>query len=88
MFRRSCLEDVGPWDEEFIMFRASGETIYKFRTMVEDAEDQRHAIAHLNEMSGPVFKAYSGRTRRNSGIPSGICRYCDGVVPVSHDYPL
>lgn len=31
-------------------------TLYKFRTMVEDAEDQRQAIAHLNEMSGPVFK--------------------------------
>lgn len=31
-------------------------TLYKFRTMVEDAESQRHAIAHLNEMSGPVFK--------------------------------
>lgn len=31
-------------------------TLYKFRTMVEDAEDQRHRIAHLNEMSGPVFK--------------------------------
>jgi lipopolysaccharide/colanic/teichoic acid biosynthesis glycosyltransferase len=31
-------------------------TLYKFRTMVEDAENQRHQIAHLNEMSGPVFK--------------------------------
>jgi exopolysaccharide biosynthesis polyprenyl glycosylphosphotransferase len=31
-------------------------TLYKFRTMVEDAENQRHEIAHLNEMSGPVFK--------------------------------
>lgn len=31
-------------------------TLYKFRTMVEDAENQRQAIAHLNEMSGPVFK--------------------------------
>ena len=31
-------------------------TLYKFRTMVEDAESQRQSIAHLNEMSGPVFK--------------------------------
>jgi exopolysaccharide biosynthesis polyprenyl glycosylphosphotransferase len=29
---------------------------YKFRTMVEDAEDQRAALVHLNEMRGPVFK--------------------------------
>lgn len=29
---------------------------YKFRTMVEDAEDQKAALEHLNEMHGPVFK--------------------------------
>jgi exopolysaccharide biosynthesis polyprenyl glycosylphosphotransferase len=29
---------------------------YKFRTMVEDAEDQRASLVHLNEMRGPVFK--------------------------------
>jgi exopolysaccharide biosynthesis polyprenyl glycosylphosphotransferase len=29
---------------------------YKFRTMVEDAEARKAALAHLNEMSGPVFK--------------------------------
>ena len=31
--------------------------MYKFRTMVEDAEHIRDRVAHLNEMSGPVFKA-------------------------------
>jgi exopolysaccharide biosynthesis polyprenyl glycosylphosphotransferase len=31
--------------------------MYKFRTMVEGAEDIRDQVAHLNEMSGPVFKA-------------------------------
>ncbi len=31
-------------------------TLYKFRTMVEDAERIRDEIAHLNEMTGPVFK--------------------------------
>jgi exopolysaccharide biosynthesis polyprenyl glycosylphosphotransferase len=29
---------------------------YKFRTMVADAEDRKAELAHLNEMSGPVFK--------------------------------
>ncbi len=32
-------------------------TCYKFRTMVPDAEALRHEVAHLNIMSGPVFKA-------------------------------
>ena len=31
-------------------------TMYKFRTMVPDAEKIQEEILHLNEMSGPVFK--------------------------------
>ncbi len=30
--------------------------LIKFRTMVSDAERIRHELAHLNEMSGPMFK--------------------------------
>jgi exopolysaccharide biosynthesis polyprenyl glycosylphosphotransferase len=32
-------------------------TLYKFRTMIEDAHERRGEIEHLNEMTGPVFKA-------------------------------
>jgi exopolysaccharide biosynthesis polyprenyl glycosylphosphotransferase len=31
-------------------------TLYKFRTMIEGAEDQRGTLLHLNEMNGPAFK--------------------------------
>ncbi len=31
-------------------------TLYKFRTMVHDAEARRQEVQHLNEMDGPVFK--------------------------------
>jgi exopolysaccharide biosynthesis polyprenyl glycosylphosphotransferase len=31
-------------------------TVYKFRSMVEGAEEMRSQIAHLNEVDGPVFK--------------------------------
>jgi exopolysaccharide biosynthesis polyprenyl glycosylphosphotransferase len=31
--------------------------MYKFRTMVADAEQRRNEVLHLNEMDGPVFKA-------------------------------
>ena len=34
-------------------------TLYKFRTMVEDAEERRRELMHLNEMQGPVFKLKS-----------------------------
>lgn len=38
--------------------------------------------------SGPVFKTVAGRTRRNTGIASSICRYCEEVQYVEHNYPL
>ena len=44
-----CQERVGFHGRRFRM--------YKFRTMVEDAERFREQVSHLNEMSGPVFKA-------------------------------
>ena len=31
-------------------------TLYKFRTMVEGAEERQEELLHLNEMDGPVFK--------------------------------
>lgn len=36
--------------------------------------------------SGPVFKAVAGRNRRNTGLPSSMCRPCDDVQPVFHIY--
>jgi hypothetical protein len=38
--------------------------------------------------SGPVFKAVAGRTRRNTGLASSICRPCAEARPVPHAYPL
>ena len=31
-------------------------TLYKFRTMVTNAEQLKHELASMNEMTGPVFK--------------------------------
>ena len=54
----------------------------------------QHADGTLNDCllcdeqkSGPVFKAVAGRTRRNTGVPSALCRPCDGVARLSHAYP-
>lgn len=38
------------------------------------------------ENSGPVFKAVAGRTRRNTGLASALCRPCDSVQPIVHVY--
>jgi hypothetical protein len=38
--------------------------------------------------SGPVFLAVAGRTRRNTGVPSSMCRPCSEVWPLDHRYAL
>jgi len=38
------------------------------------------------DISGPVFKAVAGRTRRNSGLASALCRPCDDASVIAHDY--
>jgi hypothetical protein len=40
------------------------------------------------DVSGAVFKAIAGRTRRNSGLASAICRPCDTVWRIDHQYDL
>lgn len=36
--------------------------------------------------SGDVFKAVAGRTRRNTGVASSMCRPCSEVRPLDHVY--
>ncbi len=38
------------------------------------------------EKSGPVFKSVAGRNRRNTGLPSSMCRPCSEVQPIYHVY--
>ena len=38
------------------------------------------------DLSGPVFKAVAGRTRRNTGLASALCRPCEEVRQVVHRY--
>jgi len=45
-------------------------------------------LACDEQNSGPVFKAVAGRTRRNTGLASSICRPCSEVKPVEHNYPF
>jgi exopolysaccharide biosynthesis polyprenyl glycosylphosphotransferase len=42
-------------------------TLVKFRTMESGAEEKLHEISHLNEMSGPVFKASNDPRRTMVG---------------------
>jgi len=52
------LSSPGPvfFKQERIGFNGRIFKIYKFRTMIKDAEVVKFRLQHLNEMSGPVFK--------------------------------
>ena len=39
------------------------------------------------DLSGPIFKQVAGRTRRNTGLASSLCRPCSEVHPLLHQYP-
>jgi hypothetical protein len=39
------------------------------------------------DLSGPIFKKVAGRTRRNTGLASSLCRPCSEVHPLVHEYP-
>lgn len=54
-------------------------TLYKFRTMVENAEQRRWELEHLNEMNGPVFKLR--RDPRVTGVGRILRRFSLDELP-------
>lgn len=38
------------------------------------------------DVSGPVFQAVAGRTRRNTGLATALCRRCETVWRLEHEY--
>lgn len=45
-------------------------------------------LACDEEYSLRLFRRAAGRSRRNSGLPSPICRTCEGVRRIEHRYPV
>ncbi len=54
-------------------------TLYKFRTMIEDADRRRADVEHLNEMKGPVFK--SRLDPRVTGVGRLLRRFSLDEIP-------
>lgn len=52
-----------------------------------NADGSLNACLQCDEdMSGDVFKAVAGRTRRNTGVASSMCRPCSEVHRIGHVY--
>ena len=54
-------------------------TMFKFRSMVADADLRRREVAHLNEMDGPIFK--SSRDPRVTGVGRFIRKFSLDELP-------
>ncbi len=54
-------------------------TIYKFRTMVTNAEQLKHELEAMNEMRGPVFKV--SKDPRITGVGKWLRRYSIDELP-------
>ena len=95
---RACLEEIGftPACAQIWFFNTRNTRMKCLEPCITALNAPYHnedgslndCLACDEEESGPVFKAYAGRTRRNSGLASGICRPCETVTAVAHDYPV
>ncbi len=54
----------------------------------DDIDLVNDCLACDEEFSIALFRKAAGRSRRSSGLPSPVCRRCDGVFRVEHYYPL
>lgn len=54
-------------------------TIYKFRTMIEGADEKKGELLHLNEMDGPVFKV--SKDPRVTGLGRFLRRFSLDELP-------
>lgn len=92
----NCLEEIGfspncalIWYYNTLNTRTEclDECLAHLNSPYVDALGQLNPCLQCDEVkSGPVFKQSSGRTRRNSAIPSAICRPCSSVSTLSHGY--
>ena len=93
----ACLMEIG-FDEacaQIWYFNTQHTREMCFEVCIENLEATHHledgslnpCIQCDEDESGPIFKAIAGRTRRNSGLPSGLCRPCESVYRIDHNYP-
>lgn len=93
---RACLEEIGfsepcanIWYYNVSHTRTvcMADCIMLLNAPLHTPDGQLNACIQCDEdRSGPVFKTVAGRTRRNSGLATALCRPCDEVSPIDHRY--
>lgn len=93
----ACLRDLGfdlPcariwfWNTKATQKACGGVCLAALNQPYHQPDGSLNACLQCDEdTSGPVFKAVAGRNRRNTGLPSSMCRPCAEVQPFVHVYP-
>jgi hypothetical protein len=80
--------DVWAFNTEHTRAACAEVCLRLLRAPYHEPDGRLNACLQCDEdCSGAVFKAVAGRTRRNSGVPSAMCRPCSEVPRIAHDYP-
>lgn len=93
----SCLEDLGfskPCAQIWA-YNVKNSQEKCFQLCITDNDSYNNPDGTLSpclacdeKNSVPIWKATGGRSRRNMGIANNICRFCEDVKLVDHDYPF
>ncbi len=91
----ACLQDLGftppcariwAWNARHTQESCLDSCLALLDAPYHEADGQLNACLQCDEdESGPVFKAVAGRTRRNSGLATALCRPCDTVWRIDHE---
>lgn len=89
-----CLQDMGfsppcariwAYNTQHTQAECLGPCIELLSAPYHEPDGSLNACLQCDEdLSGPVFKAVAGRTRRNSGLATALCRPCETVWRVDH----
>lgn len=92
----ACLQEIGfneacasiwYWNTVHTRERCQETCLRLLNAPYHDPDGSLNPCLQCDEaLSGPVFKAVAGRTRRNSGLATALCRPCHEVRPIIHEY--
>lgn len=85
-FDRQCAQ-IWSYNTDHTRAKCLGPCIAALTKPYNEPDGAINACLQCDEdESGPVFKAVAGRSRRNTGVASTMCRPCSEVTPLIHRY--
>jgi hypothetical protein len=85
-FTRPCAQ-IWYWNTQHTKYECAQECFATLEDPYHLPDGSLNACLSCDEEnSGNTFKTIAGRTRRNTGLANAMCRPCEEVRPIVHDY--